>query len=163
MHGLVPGASMFTENAHVTFAIIIGFLFANLLMGIIGLSISKFVARVSTIPMGILGPMIVAFSMIGTYAIRNNMFDVGVMLVFGIFGYLLRRTGFATAPLILGMVLSEIIENNWRRALIMSRGDMLAYFMSRPISVVLAILIAVSLFSPILMTYVNRKSRVAEG
>lgn len=162
MHGLVPGGSMFTENAHVTFAIILKFLFANVLMGVIGLGIAKYVARVSMVPMGTLGPVVVALSMIGTYAIRNSMFDVGVMLAFGAFGYLLRRTGFATAPLVLGMVLSEIIENNWRRALIMSRGDMFGYLLNRPISIALVILIVISLFSPLLMNYVNKKSHVDE-
>ena len=159
MHGLVPGASMFTEKAAITYTIIVGFLLANILMGIIGLLIARYVARVSTIPMGVLGPLVVALSTIGTYAIRNNMFDVYVMLGFGALGYLLRKTGFATAPLVLGMVLGEIVESNWRRALILSRGNMFAYFLSRPISLVLLALVILSMFSPIIMNYVNRKSR----
>ncbi|MDY2648527.1 MAG: tripartite tricarboxylate transporter permease [Pyramidobacter porci] len=162
MHGLVPGASMFTEKAPVTYTIIFGYLLSNILMGLIGLAIAKYVARVSTVPMGVLGPLVVALSAIGTYAIRNNMFDVFVMLAFGLLGYLLRRTGFATAPLVLGMVLGEIVESNWRRALIMSRGNMFKYFLSRPISLALLVLIALSMFTPVLMNYVDKKSRVQE-
>ena len=160
MHGLVPGASMFTEKAAMTYTIIIGFLLANVLMGIIGLMIARYIAHVSTIPMGLLGPVVVALSTIGTYAIRNNMFDVYVMFGFGALGYLLRKTGFATAPLVLGMVLGEIVESNWRRVLIMSRGNMFTYFMNRPISLVLLVLVIMSMFSPILMNYVNKKSQV---
>ena len=122
---------------------------------------AKYIARVSTVPMGLLGPVIVALATAGTFAIRNNMFDVYVMLAFGLIGFVLKKCGFAAPPMILGMVLSEICENNWRRAVILAnaKGGMLQYFMGRPIAIVLAILIVISLFSPILMNYVNKKSR----
>lgn len=160
IHGLTPGSTMFNqENGPTTYAIILGFLAANVLMGVIGLLIARYVAKVSMVPMAILGPVIVCLSTVGTFAIRNNIFDVYIMLLFGIFGFILRETGFATAPLVLGMVLSEICENNWRRAMILSRGDMPAYFLHRPISLVLAALIVLSLFSPVLMNFVNKKSK----
>ena len=161
IHGLTPGASMFTEHAPTTYAIMIGFLIANILMGVIGMFAAKYIARVSTVPMGLLGPVIVALATAGTFAIRNNMFDVYVMLVFGLIGFVLKKCGFAAPPMILGMVLSEICESNWRRAVILAnaKGGMLQYFMGRPIAIVLAILIVISLFSPILMNYVNKKSR----
>ena len=161
IHGLTPGASMFTEHAPTTYAIMIGFLIANILMGVIGMFAAKYIARVSTVPMGLLGPVIVALATAGTFAIRNNMFDVYVMLAFGLIGFVLKKCGVAAPPMILGMVLSEICENNWRRAVILAnaKGGMLQYFMGRPIAIVLAILIVISLFSPILMNYVNKKSR----
>ena len=161
IHGLTPGASMFTEHAPTTYAIMIGFLIANILMGVIGMFAAKYIARVSTVPMGLLGPVIGALATAGTFAIRNNMFDVYVMLAFGLIGFVLKKCGFAAPPMILGMVLSEICENNWRRAVILAnaKGGMLQYFMGRPIAIVLAILIVISLFSPILMNYVNKKSR----
>ena len=118
IHGLTPGASMFTEHAPTTYAIMIGFLIANILMGVIGMFAAKYIARVSTVPMGLLGPVIVALATAGTFAIRNNMFDVYVMLVFGLIGFVLKKGGFAAPPMILGLVLSEICENNWRRAVI---------------------------------------------
>lgn len=164
IHGLTPGASMFTKNAPTTYGIMIGFLFANILMGLIGLFAARYIARISTVPMGYLGPVIVALCAIGTYSIRNNAFDVGVMVAFGLLGFLLKRCGFAAPPLILGMVLSEICENNWRRAVILAnaKGGMLSYFLSRPIAIVLALLIVVSLFSPVMMNWVNKKSRAIE-
>ncbi|WMJ83694.1 tripartite tricarboxylate transporter permease [Oscillospiraceae bacterium LTW-04] len=161
IHGLTPGAAMFTKYADTTYAIMLGFLIANILMGIIGLFAARYIARVSSVPMGYLGPVITALCVIGTYAIRNNMFDVGVMVVFGLFGFILKRCGFAAPPMILGMVLSGICENNWRRAVILAnaKGGMLSYFLSRPISIVLTLLIGISLFSPIIMSYVDRKSK----
>lgn len=161
IHGLTPGASMFTKHAPTTYAIMIGFLFANILMGLVGLFAARYIARVSSVPMGYLGPVIVALSTVGTFAIRNNLFDVFVMLAFGLIGFMLKKCGFAAPPMILGMVLSEICENNWRRAVILAqaKGGMLSYFFSRPIAIVLALLIVISLFSPIFMNYVNKKSR----
>ena len=127
--------------------------------------VAKYVARVSTIPMGILGPIIIALSTIGTFAIRNNMFDVYIMLGFGLFGYIMRRTGFSPAPMVLGMVLSNICENNWRRAVMLgnAKGGIIQYFLGRPISIVLAVLILLSLFSPILMNYINKKAQSSAG
>lgn len=164
IHGLTPGASMFTKNASTTYAIMIGFLFANILMALVGLVAARRIARVSALPMGILAPVILALCAIGTYAIRSDMFDVGVMVVFGLFGFVLKRCGFAAPPMILGMVLSEICESNWRRTVILAnaKGGLLTYFFSRPIAIVLAILILVSLFSPVLMKYVNKKSQAIE-
>ncbi len=161
IHGLTPGAAMFTKNANTTYAIMIGFLIANILMGVIGLFAARYIARVSAVPMGYLGPVITALCVIGTYAIRNNLFDVGVMVFFGLFGFILKRCGFAAPPMILGMVLSDICENNWRRAVMLAnaKGGMLSYFLSRPISIVLTLLIVISLFSPMIMSYVDKKSK----
>ena len=164
IHGLTPGASMFTKNAATTYGIMIGFLLANILMGAIGLFAARYIARVSSLPMGILGPVIVALCAIGTFAIRNNIFDVGVMLVFGLIGFILKKAGFAAPPMILGMVLSEICESNWRRAVILAgaKGGMLNYFLGRPIAIVLAVLIVASLFSPVIMKIVNKKAHAIE-
>lgn len=161
IHGLTPGASMFTKNADTTYGIMMGFLFANILMGVIGLVAARYIARVSALPVGILGPIIVALCAVGTFAIRSNLFDVGVMLVFGLFGFLLKKAGFAAPPLILGMVLSDICENNLRRAIILgqAKGGLLKYFLGRPIAIVLALLIILSVFSPVLMNYVNKKAK----
>lgn len=161
MHGLTPGASMFDKFAATTYGVMVSFLLANILMGVIGLLIVRYVAKVSTIKIGYLGPMIVALSALGTFAIRNNIFDVFVMLFFGLFGFVMKKCGFAAPPMILGMVLSDICENNWRRAVILagSKGGMVSYFMGRPIAIVLGLLILASLFSPILMNYVNKKAK----
>ena len=161
IHGLTPGASMFTKNAATTYGIMAGFLIANILMGLIGLFAARYIAHVSSAPMGLLGPVIVCLCCIGTFAIRNNMFDVLVMLAFGLFGFILNRCGFAAPPLILGMVLSDICENNWRRAVILAnaKGGMLKYFLGRPIAIVLLLLVLISFLSPIIMGAISKKAK----
>lgn len=161
IHGLTPGASMFTKNAPTTYGIMVGFLIANILMGLIGLFAARYIAHVSSAPMGLLGPVIVCLCCIGTFAIRNNMFDVLVMLAFGIFGFILNRCGFAAPPLILGMVLSDICENNWRRTLILAgaKGGLFKYFIGRPIAIVLFLLVLISFLSPIIMSKVSMKAK----
>ena len=84
------------------------------------------------------------------------------MLIFGTVGFFLTKFGFATAPIVLGMVLSDLFENNIRRAVILSsaKGGFMAYFLSRPICLVLAVLVVVSMFSPVLMSKVNKKTKL---
>lgn len=156
--GLVPGHDLFTKQGSITYAIIIGFLLANILMGVIGLLISKQLVKISIVPMAILSPIIVALSVIGAYAIASSMVDVWIMCVFGLFGYFARKFGFATAPIVLGMILGPMAEQNWRQALMFSRGDMLGYFLSRPVSIVLGVLVIIGLFSPIIMKLFNKKA-----
>ena len=156
--GLVPGHELFTTQGNITYCIILGFLVANILMGIFGLLIARQVVKISVVPMTILCPIIVALSTIGSYAVNGSMVDVYVMLAFGVIGYFARKLGFATAPIVLGLILGPMAEKNWRQALMFARGDMLHYFLGRPVSIVLAILVVVGLFSPILMAMFNKKA-----
>lgn len=157
IHGLQPGYDLFTTSGTLTYAIIWGFLIANIAMGVIGLLIARQVCKVSRIPMSILCPIIIALCAIGAYAINKNYVDVILMLVFGLLGYIMRKSGFASAPLILGLILSDMVESNYRRTLILARGEsVLQYFFSRTQSVVLIILIAFALLSPVIMKIVDR-------
>lgn len=159
IHGLYPGAELFTTFGDITYAVILGFLLANILMGVFGMLVAKQVAKVSMIPTALLGPVIVALSTVGTYAIRNSMFDVTIMLIFGLVGYFMKKGGFAASPLILGLVLEPILEGNYRRALILSRGDIVGYFFTRPISIVIAILVLASLFAPTIMKRIDKNAK----
>ena len=162
IHGLIPGAEMFTTYASTTYAICFGFLIANILMAIVGFITARPLSRVATVPSAILCPIIIALSIVGTFAIRNSMFDVFILFIFGSIGYVLRTNGIDPAPMVLGMILSPLAENNWRRALILSKGNMIKYFFSRPISVVLLILVLASLFAPLLMNRLKKKVVVKE-
>ena len=151
IHGMQPGHELFTEYAATTYPIMLGFLMANILMGIVGLLIARQIVKVSTIPMTVLCPLIVALSAVGAYAINNSIFDVGIMIAFGLLGYFMRKTGFGAAPLVLGIILGNMVEANFRRSIVLSRGDMLSYYFSRPFSVGLMILIALAIIAPFLM------------
>ena len=159
IQGLVPGHELFTKYGEITYSVIIGFLIANILMGIVGLLIAKTVVKISTVSLALLSPIIIGLSTVGAYAIRNSLFDVYVMMIFGLIGYLMKKNGFAAAPVVLGMILGPMLESNFRQALIFSRGHFLSYFISRPISVVIAAMVVLALLSPILMKKVNKKAK----
>jgi putative tricarboxylic transport membrane protein len=160
IHGLQPGYDLFSTSANITYAIIFGFLFANILMGIIGLSIVKQVVKICKVPMSILCPLIIVLSAIGAYAIQNSFFDVYIMAFFGILGYFMRKTGFGAAPLILGVILSSMVEANFRRCLVLSRdSNLLIYFLSRPVSVVIILLIILGLCTPLIVKRINSRMK----
>lgn len=160
MHGLQPGFMLFTgPQAPITYAIFLGFLFANIIMGVIGVTMSKQMAKVCLVPNTVLVPIIVALASIGAFALSNNMMEVVVMLVFGIIGYFMKIFGFEPAPLVLGVVLSNILEANFRRALIMAslKGGLFAYFLSRPVSIIIVIVILLFAFTPIISKAINKR------
>ncbi len=162
IHGMQPGPELFTKQAVQTYTIIVAFMLANILMGILGLLISKYVARVALVPMSILCPVIVALSTIGSYAINNSIFDVYVMAFFGLLGYLFRKANIGSAPVILGVILSSMVEKNYRRMLILSRGAVLPYIFSHPIAIVLIVMILLGVFSPFLVKKINSKIVIKE-
>lgn len=151
IQGLQPGRELFTTQASITYAVIVGLIFANIIMGIVGLLGARYFVKVASAPQNILAPIIVVLCIVGSYAIANNIVDVWVMVAFGLAGYLLRKTGFPPAPIVLGIILGAIAENGLRQSFTLAQGDVLAYYLSRPISVILIILILLSLFSPILL------------
>jgi putative tricarboxylic transport membrane protein len=159
IHGLIPGGELFTKQAVASYSIFLGFFLANLMLMIIGLSCSRFFAKISIVPTSFLCPLIFCLAMIGSYAIRNSMVDIVIMILFGAFGLIIKKLGFPTAPLVLGLVLSEIAEKNYRRALVLARGAPLRYYLSRPICVILFILIIGSLFLPILVKFLNKRMK----
>lgn len=156
IHGLQPGADLFTKHGDITYPIIVGFIFANILMSIFGLSLTKPIARVCVVPMAILAPIILGLAALGAYATNNSFYDVIIMAVFGMIGYVMQKFGFATAPMTLGLCLSSMVEANWMRATVLARGDMWAYFLKRPIALVLAVLVVFTLLGPVISKLVKK-------
>lgn len=97
----------------------------------------------------VIAPIILAIAVIGTYSINNMMFDVYIMLVFGVIGFFLRKFDFPLAPIVLALVLGEIMESNFRRALMVSDGSWLI-FVTKPISLILILIAITSFMAPIL-------------
>ena len=164
MHGLRPGSRLFIgEQAPTTYAIFLGFLFSNILMGIIGIAMAKQMARICLVPNSVLVPIIVALASIGTYALTNSMYEVVIMLVFGLIGYFMRIYGFEPAPLVLGVVLADILESNFRRALIMAelKGGLVAYFFSRPVSVIIVLVILGFALVPVVKNLITKRAKNA--
>ncbi|AOB25089.1 MULTISPECIES: tripartite tricarboxylate transporter permease [Bordetella] len=144
IHGIQPGPQMLTEQPEMFWGLVMSFWIGNIVLVILNVPMIGLWVRVLTIPYHVLYPAIVMFICIGTYAVNNNVFDVYAVLVFGIAGYVLRVLGFEPAPLLLGYVLGPMLEENFRRAMLLSRGS-LQTFIERPISMWVLLLTAVLL------------------
>jgi putative tricarboxylic transport membrane protein len=107
--------------------------------------------QVLKIPYRILFPLIILFCIIGAYSLNNSIFDVFVMFIFGIVGYLFRKFGYEGAPLLLAFILGPMLELNLRQALLVSRGNILVFF-TRPISAV-ALILVIILFTTSLLSF----------
>lgn len=156
VHGMVPGNQMFTKMATTTYTIIIGFIISNILMGIVGVAIGRYVINVTKMPISLLAPVIVVLSSIGSYAISSSMSDVYLMLVFGLIGYFMRKLDLPSAPAILGLLLGPLAENGYMNSVVMAKGNMLSYFLSRPISMVLALFIVMTILWPLVSKYFKK-------
>jgi putative tricarboxylic transport membrane protein len=148
--GLNPGPLMLIEKPHMFWFTVGNLTLANCFLLIFGLTGIRFFAKLVEIPKGILLPLIVLLSVVGAYSINNSAADVWWMITFGIFGYLMKLYGYQTGPLILGMILARLIDDNWRRAIISERGDLGAFFggiLTSPLSATLLAIIIVVLLS----------------
>lgn len=112
------------------------------------------------VPYKILFPSILLFCLIGAYSVSNSVFDVYMMILFGVFGYLMKKFEFEGAPLILAFVLSPLLENNLRKALILSQGDF-STFVTRPISLVCLLIAAFVLLSPFIPSLRKKREEIA--
>src|SRR5712691_862900 len=139
IHGISPGPRVMTERPELFWGVIASMWIGNLMLVILNLPLVGLWVRFLRIPYRLLFPAIVGFCCIGTYTINSNMLDVFVMAFFSLFGYLCLKLDCEPAPLILGFVLGPMMEENLRRALLISRGDPVV-FVTEPIS--LAFLIA---------------------
>ncbi|TVQ36387.1 MAG: C4-dicarboxylate ABC transporter permease [Spirochaetaceae bacterium] len=155
LHNLRPGPALFTQRMDVVASIFILFFLGNILFLVFGLLGAKFFVRVLKTPQRILLPIVAALCFIGAYAARRSVFDVHVLVLFGVFGFLIRKIGITPAPLILGFILGPIVESNLRRGLITTGGSVSAFF-ARPVSALLLTLTLVLLFSPLLIRLAQR-------
>lgn len=149
LKGLNPGPTIFIENPGSIYAVFLVFLLANLLLLPLGWLLIKAARNVLRVPRALLMPIILVFCMVGSFAINNAMFDVGVMLAFGVIGWLMERNGFPIAPTILGLVLGAMLEQNFVTSMIKAGGNPLAFF-ERPVSAVLGAATILIWTSPLL-------------
>jgi len=139
MKDMTPGPMIFINNPQNIYAVFIVFIIANLLMLPLGWACIKASARLLKIPRNILMPVILLFCLVGAFAINNSPFDLIVLLVFGILGWVCEENGFPVAPAILGILLGKMLEDHFISSMIKSDGNLLA-FVERPIAAGLALL-----------------------
>ncbi len=156
MQGITPGAALFTEDRVWVYAIMGGLFLINIIMLIEGWVFSRAFVSVTRIPEVILLPCIVVLCFVGAFAIANNLFNVLLMLIFGLVGFYLRRLNFPTPPLVIALVLGATLEQNLRRSLILSKGGYSIFF-TRPISCCILIVAILSLFYPTLKRLIAKR------
>lgn len=156
IQGISPGPLLFRDHIDVAYGIFAGLLLANLAFLIMGIFGVKIFVKILQIPYRILLPLIMALAFVGSFSVKNNLFDVGLLLLFGVIGYFMRKLKFPTAPVVLALVLGPMAEGSLRRALIMSGGKW-SIFVTRPISLVLLILTTISLLYPIIRNHITQK------
>ena len=144
IQGIVPGPRVMTSHPDLFWGIIVSMWIGNAMLVVLNLPLVGLWVKLLKIPYAILFPAIVAFCVIGTYTVNNTTFDVYLLALFAFVGYLLTRFDCEPAPLLLGFVLGPLLEENFRRAMILSRGDVSTFF-TRPISASLLVIAVVLL------------------
>ena len=145
LHGLVPGPRLFSDQAVITYSIIIGFLISNVFLLILGKIVTKRVSKVINLPYGFLGINIIVFCFAGAFANSGNINEMLLIVPLAIVAYGLNLLGFSVIPTMLGLILGPIIELNFTRSMIVSGGDLLIFF-KEPISLTILILSLVFTF-----------------
>lgn len=159
LHGLRPGPGLFTTFGAVTYTFIFAFLFGAIAVFFIGMWGSRYLARWINVPIPLLVPLIMVITVVGSFAIRNNIVDVGAMLFFGVVGYVTMKLGFHPGAIVLGLILGPIIEQGLVQSLLMgaATGSVWGVLFTRPISIVLIALSVVSLAWPLWASYAKRR------
>jgi len=165
LQGMRPGAELFSVHGHITYTFIISLIIANLLILPMGIYSGKLVSKLITnIPVAFLAPFVVFLSVIGSYSINRNLFNVYVMLFFGLVGYIGRKVEFGPGPIVLGLILGKICEEGLVQSILMGRaaGSILQIFFTRPISIILIFLTIISAGWPVIRKFTGGKRRYAK-
>jgi putative tricarboxylic transport membrane protein len=133
LHGISVGPTLVNDHPDVFWGFVASMYVGNLMLLALNLPLVSVFVTVLRIPYAYLYPLIIMFCVIGVYEVNNSVVDVWIMLIMGVLGYWLRKFNFDPAPLVLGLVISPILEQSLRQSLIMSNGDYLIFF-QRPIS-----------------------------
>lgn len=160
LKGLNPGPAIFIENPENIYAVFIIFFLANLLMLPLGWALIKLAKNILHVPRAVLMPVILLFCVVGAFAMNNSVFDVGVMLTFGLVAFFMEANGFPIAPTILGMVLGGMLEQHFVTSMIKAGGDASAFF-DRPIAGGLGLVTIVIWLSPLGIGWRRRRRPAA--
>lgn len=150
IHGLKPGPLLMVENPGIFWFVVTVLIVSNLFLIVFGLTGIKLFAKVVEVPKGILLPVIVVLSVVGSYSIQNSVMDIVWMMLFGVIGYFMKMYNFSTAPMILGIILGPLIEASFRRAVLSVNSSLPLFFRDlvvNPISAFLTLMLLAILVS----------------
>jgi len=156
IHGMVPGPDLFTKYGSVTYTYMLAVIFCNFIMLAMGFYGSRFFARLVDVPLVALAPMMLLVTLMGAYATRQYVFDIGVTVGLGTVCYLLTLAKYPMPSILLGVILGPIAERGFRRALLVSHGDWSIFF-TRPICIILLVLALVSIHAGLRISRIEKK------
>ncbi|GAB3158250.1 tripartite tricarboxylate transporter permease [Micromonospora sonneratiae] len=154
IQGITPGPQLVSEHPEIFWGVLASMLVGNLMLLVLSMPLVKVFVNLIRVPIGILSTVIVVVTMVGVYSVSNSTFDMWIMLIFGVVGYAMRKTGYDPGPLALAVVLGPLLETSFRQSLLMSDGS-LAIFVQRPVSLT----IVIALVGVIAFQTVNRLRR----
>ena len=160
MHGLQPGPQLFQKNPEFVWGVIASMFIGNAILLFMNLPMAGLWAKMTQVPPKLLFPIILAIATLGAYSIKNSVFDIGVMLGFGLLGYLLRKLDIPLAPVVLTFILGGLMESSLSQALVMYQGNFFRFF-TNPLTAVLLGLAILILVISIVAGIMKKKSMLA--
>jgi putative tricarboxylic transport membrane protein len=156
IHGIRPGPLLYQEHPEIVWGVIASMYLGNVMLLALNLPLIGLWVRLLTVPYRFIVLVIVIICVIGAYSVSYELFDVGTMVFFGVFGYLIRKMGFPAAPLILAMILGSMMERSLQQSLIASGGSYWV-FLERPISAALLIVATMLIFTPVVRSFWKKR------
>lgn len=139
VHGILPGPNLLTEHGEVTYTLIWAVILANFALLAVGLLFTRMCVGVTKVPDGFVACAIILLCVVGSFAINNSFFDVGLMFAFGLFGYWMIKAGMSPAPMVVGLILGPVMETSYQQSMLIGGGSFLVFAKS-PIALFLLIL-----------------------
>ncbi|MDF2522409.1 MAG: transporter [Clostridiales bacterium] len=160
IHGLTPGPQLYQTNPDLVWGIIASMFIGNTMLLVMNVPMAGMWAKIAAVPPKLLYPLIMLISVIGAYTVNNNLWDVAVMFVFGIFGYFMKKVDMPMAPIVLTFVLGSKLESSLIQSLFMFEGNFFGFF-ARPISGTLLILAILIFVVSLIAGIKNKKGMLA--
>ncbi|MFC3996641.1 tripartite tricarboxylate transporter permease [Nocardiopsis sediminis] len=155
IQGVAPGPQLVSQEPELFWGVINSMYIGNILLLIMSIPLVGLFVKILRVRPAILAPITVLITLVGVYTVRNNVFDIALVIVFGLLGYLMKKFGFEPGPLVLAFVLGSLLESSLRRSLLVFDGDPTG-FLTRPISGTLFLLLAVVIVVPIVRSFLRR-------
>ena len=160
IHNLNPGPQLFTQQPELVYGLFASMFVANLMLALVGFFGAKLWVRVGYIKKTILFPLIFAFAILGSYSIKKSMFDVGTCLAFGIIGWVFKKYDYPASPIVLGLVLGKLIEENFVQTMMVTGP---VGFVTRPLTVILFLISIAAIAYPIVQDKLKKKKEKQPG
>ncbi len=156
-HGVIMGPNLFSDRPELGYGVFMAMAVTYLIMTVTILPLSRYMSKVTLVSTAYMSPIIIAFTLVGSFVPREYMFDMSLGLVFGVIGYIARKTGYHVAAILIGVILGPLLEQYFLRALKMSEGDLMVLF-SSSLANVLWVMLFVTVLTPFALDYKRRRA-----